>query len=64
MTKVIEETNVSELLRVSAGESEPLRRLTEILEKRVEEEFKQLKLAQDLRQKPPQVERAASAAAS
>jgi hypothetical protein len=63
MTTVLTETNVSELLKVSAGESEPLRRLTADFEKKVEEQFRELKLSEELKHRTERPQTRVSAAA-
>jgi hypothetical protein len=51
MTTVLTDTNIDELLKVAAGDREALRKLTENLEKRVEERFKDPKASQGVKPK-------------
>jgi hypothetical protein len=62
MSKVLTATNVSELLKISAGENEILRRLTEALEKRVEEEFQQVATENDKQSAEPTAQAASASA--
>lgn len=62
MTKVLFETNISDLLRVSAGESGTLHRLTEDFERKVDEQFTHAKTAEDLKPRGEHPEELSSAA--
>lgn len=55
MSKVLTETNVSELLKISAGESQPLRDLIENFERRVKATFEETEKKKDVQSEPEQV---------
>ncbi|HEY3580674.1 MAG TPA: hypothetical protein VGK82_09020 [Pyrinomonadaceae bacterium] len=60
MSKVLTETNVSELLKISAGEDQVLRQLIEDFERRVTSTFEE---AEGKKEETSQPEQASSAAA-
>jgi hypothetical protein len=61
MTKVLMNTNVAELIRISAGESEVLTRMTEDFEKKVQDQFKQYQVTAPVKDEPEPSQHAASA---
>ena len=59
MSKVLTETNVSKLLKISAGESQVLRELIEDFERKVSSTFEE---SEETKKEPPKTEQASSAA--